>query len=538
MEDDAEGLGVKNFDCENKGDRSDELLNSEGLDSLETRRTSNLDSSDQNENLSEEDLEENRSVVSDVVDSDVRRAEKSLPKRTLRFIPKFVRAPRSRVDEGLILKRAIFREKSRDSNAISKSKISEKIGLQSLIATPGIGYQLLDSFPQLVFSLSSTSPTLKDSVVCCSATDRGEWDVDFYQESSRVSAWGDVREVCDLSFDTPSFQAQKSKSKVFSLARGTLDNLCLNASTGACELSLASSFCYFVAGALPVGASALSLRPYEYYRGASRSLVPYPFAELGENENAGILPTATAVLGASNAPRALTRDEVLEEISAVYGQNERILLLVSNTYLAVDGSDDEEVSPALSAEDLRLAELLGRLPNAFELSEYYWEPVNESEKDAAPSNDPSILSRLFYDMSVPPVFVGRLAIHAFQKLFLVDVSRSDSLKATRGSSEVKTQHKAIDVAVPMVAGIALAVCVVFPALKYVVEEIFTTVIESKVRKIDGNVTFSSVDSELDVIPLISEQILFPRYEAVEFDVGADGASSMENDGYPVIMQGR
>ena len=141
-------------------------------------------------------------------------------------------------------------------------------------------------------------------------------------------------------------------------------------------------------------------------------------------------------------------------------------------------------------------------------------------------------------MSAPPVFVGRLAIRAFQKFFLVDVSRSDSLEATRGSHEVKTPHKAIDVAVPMVAGIALAVCVIFPALKYVVEEIFATVIESKVRKIDGNVTFSNVDSELDVIPLISEQILFPRYEAVEFNVGADGKSAMENDGYPVIMQER
>lgn len=538
MEDDAEGLGVKNFDCENKGDRSDELLNSEGLDSLGTRRTSNLDSSNQSANLPEEDLEENRSAVSDVVDSDDRRAEKSLPKRTLRFIPKFVRAPRSRVDEGLILKRAISREKAGDSNAISKSKFSEKTGLQSLIATPGIGYQLLDSFPQLVFSLSSISPDIQDSVVCRSATDRGEWDADFYQESSRVSAWGDVREVCYLSFDTPSFLAQKSKSNFFSLASGRLDNLCLNASTGASELFLPSSFCDFVENASPAGTSELSLRPYEYYRGASRSFAPYPFAELGENENAGILPTATAELGASNAPRALTRDEVLEEISAVYGQNERILLLVSNTYFAVDGSADEEDSPALSAEDQRLAELLGRLPNAFELSEYYWEPAGESEEGETSSSDPTILSRVFYAMSAPPVFVGRLAIHAFQKLFLVDVSRADSLKATRGSDEVKTQHKAIDVAVPMVAGIALAVCVVFPALKYVVEEIFTTVIESKVRKIDGNVTFSSVDSELDVIPLISEQILFPRYEAVEFDVGPDGTSSMENDGYPVIMQGR
>lgn len=51
MEDDAEGLGVKNFDREKKGDRSDELLNSEGRDSLETRRASDLDTRDQHKNL-------------------------------------------------------------------------------------------------------------------------------------------------------------------------------------------------------------------------------------------------------------------------------------------------------------------------------------------------------------------------------------------------------------------------------------------------------------------------------------------------------
>lgn len=534
MDDDAEGLGVKNFEREEKGDRSDELLNSEGRDSLETRRASDLETRDQHENLPEEDLEENRSVVLDSSNSDDARAAKSLAKRTLRFIPKFVRAPRSRADEGLILKRAISREKDGDSRATSKS--CEQVGLLALIATPGVVYQFLDSFPQLVSALSSTSPDAKGAVSCCSATEPVEWETDFYQETSHFSELVDVRDVCDLSFDAPSFKTQETKSNLFSLTKGRHENLFLDVSTGASEISPSLSLCDFVENASPVGASDLLLRPYEYYRGASRTVAPYPFAELGENENAGLLPSA--VLDASNAPRTMTRDEVLEEISAVYGQNERILLLISNTYLAVDGSAEEEDSPVLSAEDQRLAELLGRLPNAFELSEYYWEPVKESEEDATPSSDPSILSRVFYAMSAPPVFVGRLAIRAFQKFFLVDVSRSDSLEATRGSHEVKTPHKAIDVAVPMVAGIALAVCVIFPALKYVVEEIFATVIESKVRKIDGNVTFSDVDSELDVIPLISEQILFPRYEAVEFNVGADGTSAMENDGYPVIMQER
>ena len=121
MDDDAEGLGVKNFEREEKGDRSDELLNSEGRDSLETRRASDLETRDQHENLPEEDLEENRSVVLDSSKLDDARAAESFAKRTLRFIPKFVRAPRSRADEGLILKRAVSREKDGDSRATSKS---------------------------------------------------------------------------------------------------------------------------------------------------------------------------------------------------------------------------------------------------------------------------------------------------------------------------------------------------------------------------------------------------------------------------------
>lgn len=536
MEDDAEGLGVKNFDRDKKGDRPDEFLNNEGLDSLEARRSSDLNSEEKSENLAEDDSEKNGSVVFDAASGERGRVEKSLAKRTLRFIPKFVRTPRSRADEGLILKRATSRQNDEDAHPISKSNALEKIGLRSLIANPGVVYQLLDSFPQLLSDVTSTAPEIKDGVACSSETDRDEWNADFYQESASVSGIVDLKETCDLPSASLSFQAQTTKSDLLSLAKGRLENVYADVSTGVREILSAFSLNDSVENAFPIGAPDVVLRPYEFFHGASRSFTPYPFAELGEKENDGILQFAVPEV--SNATCALTRDEVLEEISAVYGQSERILLLVSNTYLAVDGSDEEEETPVLSAEDQRLAELLGRLPNAFELSEYYWEPVKDAEEDEASSNDSSILSRVFYAMSAPPVFVGRMTIRAFQKFFLFDVSRSDSLKATRGSNEVKTRHRAMDVAVPMVAGIVLAVCVIFPALKYVVEEVFTTVAKSKVRQLDGNVTSSGVDSEFDVIPLISEQILFPRYEAVEFDVGADGASSMENDGYPVIMQRR
>ena len=237
------------------------------------------------------------------------------------------------------------------------------------------------------------------------------------------------------------------------------------------------------------------------------------------------------------AKSTITREEVLAEAAAVFGQSAKILLQTSPAYYAVerDAQDDEENGPTLTAEDRLLAELLGHEPSAIERNEYYWEEENARRDDDAENiKSHGLLTKAFLLVTAPPVWVGRLAIGAFHLFVPEDFERKEARSQTRRRSDKREPGRVVDVVVPMVAGVALAVGVVFPALKYVVTEIFITVAESRVRKLSGNVTLSPEEAEFDVIPLISEQILFPRYEAVEFDGATRDPDSMENDGLPVM----
>ncbi|MBR0226225.1 MAG: hypothetical protein IJL92_09230 [Thermoguttaceae bacterium] len=238
-----------------------------------------------------------------------------------------------------------------------------------------------------------------------------------------------------------------------------------------------------------------------------------------------------------SAKSTFTREEVLAEAAAVFGQSAKILLQTSPAYYAVerDAEDDEENGPTLTAEDRLLAELLGHEPSAIERNEYYWEEENARHNDDAENiKSHGLLTKAFLLVTAPPVWVGRLAIGAFHLFVPEDFERKEARSQTRRRSDKREPGRVVDVVVPMVAGIALAVGVVFPALKYVATEIFITVAESRVRKLSGNVTLSPEEAEFDVIPLISEQILFPRYEAVEFDGATRDPDSMENDGLPVM----
>ena len=235
---------------------------------------------------------------------------------------------------------------------------------------------------------------------------------------------------------------------------------------------------------------------------------------------------------------SLTREEVLDEIIAIFGQSARILQQ-PGVYLAVAGDDEEENDPTLTAEDLRLAELLGHTPSAIERNEYYWEAENDEETTSPYETGPGLATKILLLVTAPPVLVGRAALKMFRGLENKSVEYSERGGGISRRYDGREPGRLLDVTIPLVAGVALAVGVVFPALKYVATEIFITVAESKVRKMSGNLTISPTDPEFDVIPFISEQILFPHYEAVEFGgEGASGQSEMESDGYPVISGGR
>ena len=61
----------------------------------------------------------------------------------------------------------------------------------------------------------------------------------------------------------------------------------------------------------------------------------------------------------------------------------------------------------------------------------------------------------------------------------------------------------------------MEVVVVFPLMRLAVKEVFTTIAKSAVRKIGVNVAISENAPQSDLLPFISEQLVFPRYESTE-----------------------
>ena len=66
-----------------------------------------------------------------------------------------------------------------------------------------------------------------------------------------------------------------------------------------------------------------------------------------------------------------------------------------------------------------------------------------------------------------------------------------------------------------VSGVLIAVVVVFPLMRLAVKEVFTTIAKSAVRKIGVNVAISETAPQSDLLPFISEQLVFPRYESTK-----------------------
>lgn len=193
-------------------------------------------------------------------------------------------------------------------------------------------------------------------------------------------------------------------------------------------------------------------------------------------------------------------------------------------YSVEPDEEDREFGPTLKTEEQFLAELLGRTPTAIELDEYYWEDVDDSLESGSERN---VVSKFLYNVvmvaTAPPVWVGRVTIDAFCTCL---PRRSFSGEDSKTTRRRENKSRLSDMMISTVAGVMIAVCFVFPALRYVVREIYTTVAASKVRKISENVSLSPQETAVEesLLPVLSKHILYPRYNP-------DGAhTTEENDG--------
>ena len=162
----------------------------------------------------------------------------------------------------------------------------------------------------------------------------------------------------------------------------------------------------------------------------------------------------------------------------------------------------------------RLVELLGREPTAAEREEYYWEEVDD-ERAAVPAEArrPSLLTTSARWATAPVVAVGRATL-AFCGSGRRAILGADAFAATKPRRR-RQPGQASDTMISTVAGILIATFVVFPLMRLAVREIFTTIAKSAVRKIGENVAISENAPQSDLLPFISEQLVFPRYETAD-----------------------
>ena len=463
------------------------------------------------------------------------RVSKPSSKR-FRFIPKRVVVPR-REETSLIFKRAsVLTDEERSRRLLWSSRVA-RTRRRSLDG----GYRPYKTTPSVDFGVPLSASSFDDGIPCLSSSvdvsgDEGAFVVSsvvFNSETLRVESEGSRTSISAIKVVPLKVDASP-------LVGGGFEKL-LDFSVEARpnEPSAAtSSFSFDETVDEAEALSRFTLNPLTYVHGSVkptprfRRAKPYSFDEF-QGKSAVEGRESQVATGSPERSASLTREEVLEEIAAIFGQNASILQR-PGVYLAVAGAevDEDENGPTLSAEDLRLAELLGHAPSAIERNEYYWEEEDAEDSEFASGSDLSLPTKIFLIATAPPAYVGRVVLKMFRGLESKSVEYSERGAGVTRRHDGPGPKGGVDAAVPLIAGVALAVGVVFPMLKYVATEIIMTVAESKVRKLSGNLSVSPHDPEIDVIPFISEQILFPHYEAVEFGDEAS-RNEMENDGYPV-----
>ncbi|MBQ6828820.1 MAG: hypothetical protein IJO46_12480, partial [Thermoguttaceae bacterium] len=190
--------------------------------------------------------------------------------------------------------------------------------------------------------------------------------------------------------------------------------------------------------------------------------------------------------------------------------------------------DAAAANVAFVPEERRLAALLGREPTQAEQEEYYWETVAETPSEDAPAPAPtaSLFGTAVRLASAPAIAVGRATLAlcgAHRRPILGD----DAFAATRPRRR-RQPGKVSDMMISTVSGVLIAAVVVFPLMRLAVKEIFTTIAKSAVRKIGSNVAISENAPQSDLLPFISEQLVFPRYEATELQ--PSGGATLQETG--------
>jgi hypothetical protein len=428
--------------------------------------------------------------------------------RQFAFIPKIVEAPHRSEPDGLVLKRALEISPEEAARRRAEKQLLRR-GL-SFFAFSNEDIRLVSAISdvELTESIQARTPRLGTTLF----TERNSFDDICYSSDWRrieapalVIKRNRLRGIGRLH----SVDAYGRKSSDFSLRPRPVDEADLYLSQRG---GFFSSF--QVSSGIPIsseGACVFPERaffrfvPLEYFDGQTtyRQIVPQ-----------GVARAASFGLSSVASGKDAKRVDGTSIVSLEKGFERMFGSSASQgprASYSIGLDEDLAIGPTLSAEDRYLAELLGRIPTAVELDEFYWEEVDEKE---APKLSSAVSK--FYKAALvitePPVLIGRAAINFFYALWPRGFSRGEDFKETRLRRKNNKSYLS-DMMISTIAGVLIAVCFIFPALRYVVHEIYTTVAESRVRKLGENVVLTPQETGEVIIPVIEglEHVFYPKY---------------------------
>ncbi|MBQ9371626.1 MAG: hypothetical protein IJU03_05495 [Thermoguttaceae bacterium] len=479
-----------------------------------------------------EDAKAAGSPLNALSENGARPADRKRRARRFEFIPKFVEIPQRRDDSQFVFKRAtVLSDEERERRRKAARRANRPA--RSIFSREKTSYSLVDSFPTLASAQYVASQLRSEYFATLDARlrDRLERERLWTETTAPIVDHSALSLRAKRASRAESISLAPTASDVLQFASGVHDT------SEPVRVPVRAPSALALATVPSSGVGPYLIAPVEYAQGQTRvaeSAILYPFEELGA-------PTLAPIASASSGVRprfATASQETVDAVAAAIGQSARILPQRSGAYFAaeLDAEDREAIGTTLSAEDKRLAELLGRELTAIDLDEYYWEEVDDGSarsKAKASGLPAGILMKILYVITEPPVLVGRATISLLRSYFPQDLEREEAARETRRRPEDKEQvGRFSDAAISTIVGVLIAVCIVFPLLYRVVEEVYMTVATSVVRRYSQNVVTPQLESNLDVMPFITEQILYPHYDAGEVGTATTGAE-LESDGLPI-----
>ncbi len=237
-----------------------------------------------------------------------------------------------------------------------------------------------------------------------------------------------------------------------------------------------------------------------------------PFPSLDATNSAAIQPVASV----AGLPQGLTAPTAQPAEFA----EETVPSYLQSAFQFLEHAPVSELTD-LTPEEEWLSRMLGRPLTVRDRESFYWEdyvePI-ETKQEFEPETNPKNLTGILAVCCSSIEYIGRCILithRVFSKIFMAIPNKT---AAGEENNKVFTKKKgfyASDLMISVITGVCIATFIIFPLLRVVGEEVFTVVAKSVVRHMGERVSLSAMGSDASLLPILSEQFIFPKLDNSE-----------------------